>query len=105
MAFICIWQYFFRRDETHTTFQVVNLIFVVLFYWGCLTFLINHREFYPGFERLSATQCVENLFFAPDIFVIKHWIIAFGAILNVLYIAGLRPQPDNNVYGIRQEVE
>ncbi|MCW3123948.1 MAG: hypothetical protein JWQ38_3440 [Flavipsychrobacter sp.] len=105
MAVICIFQYFFRKDEDHNSFHVFNFISVILFYWGSLAFLINHRTFYPGFEHLSPARCVEHLFFAVDIFVIKHWIIALGAILNVLYLAGIRPQPDYYTYGIRQDVE
>ena len=104
MAIVVMFQYFVKVTEDHHTFQVVNLVLVALFYWGSLTFLVNHREYYPGFEHLSPGECVEQMFFAPSVYVVKHWIIAFGVILNILYLVGKRPRREEE-YGVRQPVE
>lgn len=85
-ALISIKQFFFPGEQNRTVFQVFNLIFTVVFYVASLSFLITYREYYIGFETLSAIDCVKKIFLERDIATAKHWIIVFAAIINVAYI-------------------
>lgn len=85
-SLVSIKQFFFPGEQNRTVFQVFNLIFAVVFYVASLSFLINYKEYYLGFETLSSIDCIKKIFLERDIATSKHWIIVFAAIVNVLYI-------------------
>ncbi len=94
-SIICIVQYFSPGQVDHTTFQAINLILIILFYWISLSFLMNSKEYYEGFAHLSFWQSMRKIFFAPDFYVIKHWVIIVGFFINILYILTLRPSGES----------
>lgn len=83
---ICIKQYFFLGDRNQTKFQVINLIFAVVFYIVALSFLISEKSFYLGFEQLSAAGCIRKFFFGDGIYSWLQWIVITGMVFNVIYI-------------------
>ncbi|MCW3121479.1 MAG: hypothetical protein JWQ38_971 [Flavipsychrobacter sp.] len=83
---ICIFQYFFLNAEEHVRFQVLNMIGVLVFYWVSLHFLIDHKQYYDDYDDASRNAIIKGIFITPSRYVLKHWIILFALILNVLYL-------------------
>jgi hypothetical protein len=83
---ISIKQYFFLGDKNQTNFQIFNLIFGVVFYIIALSFLIEAKSFYVGFEHLSASQCISRFYFDNGIYSLLHWMVIVAMVFNILYI-------------------
>jgi len=83
---ICIKQYFFLGDKNQTNFQIFNLIFAVLFYCVAISFLVENKAFYKGFEQLSTSQCISKFFFRNGFYSWLQWLVLAGMFFNVLYI-------------------
>ncbi len=83
---ISIKQYFWPGDEDRTVFHIFNIIFIILFYTVGISFLINNRQYYDGYQQLNAWGCIREFFFGSGIDKYQQWIVVFGLVINVLYI-------------------
>ncbi len=87
---ICIKQFFFPGESNKIAFQIFNLIFGILFYIVALNFLVSAKQFYVGFETLSASQCITKFFFGMGIYSVLQWLVIVGMVINIIYIKKYR---------------
>jgi len=85
-SLISIKQYFWPGDEDRTVFHVVNILFVVLFYFVSLSFLISNKQYYDGYQQKNALGCITEFFFGMGMDSYQQWIAIAGVIINALYI-------------------
>ncbi len=87
-SILCVKQFFIPGDENRTPFQLFNMIFILVFYAVSLSFLINNKEYYIGFEQLPPGACIRKIFFdKDDIWAnLKQWFVVFTFFINILYI-------------------
>jgi hypothetical protein len=53
---VSIKQFFWHGDHNHTPFQLFNLLFTIAFYAISLRFLVVHKDYFEGYENLTAWQ-------------------------------------------------
>lgn len=87
---ICIKQYFWPGQEYKIPFHIFNILFAIFFYYAGLSFLINHKEYYHGYDKLSSAGCIVKFFFSFNLYSLVQWIILFAVVLNVIYIIKYR---------------
>lgn len=84
---ISIIQFIAHKDHNRTPFQLFNLIFIILFYSLSIPFLLNHKEFYPGFEQLSDVECLKKYFLDNDVVSWIRKVVLVAFLVNIIYIA------------------
>ncbi|MBC7555331.1 MAG: hypothetical protein H7257_15275 [Taibaiella sp.] len=85
-SIISIKQVFWPGEHNHTAFQLFNIIFTVIFYAISLRFLVNHKDYFEGYEHLSGWECIKKHFLTPDFFAIIKRLIVVAFVLNIIYI-------------------
>lgn len=86
-SIICIVRFFKPGDESRFILHVFNAVFVVVFYIASLTFLINHKNYFEGYETLKNGECIRKYFLSVDDFVsIVKKLILVAFVMNIIYI-------------------
>lgn len=86
VSLISIRQFFWPGDNNRTIFQVFNMVFTAVYYIISLTFIINHKEYYEGFESLSNLGVIRKFFFDFDVSMLLQLMVLFSFVINILYV-------------------
>lgn len=89
-SIVSIKQYFWPGVEYKIPFHVFNIIYVIVFYIFGLSFLIHHRDYYPGYESLTPAGCIIKFFFSLNLYSVVQWVILFAFVINIIYIIRFR---------------
>ena len=73
-------------DYNRTPFHIFNIVFATVFYDLSIRFLLNHKAYYQGYEKMNNVDCIKTYFFAPEMFSIMQIIILVGVVVNFIYI-------------------
>jgi hypothetical protein len=87
---ISIKQYFWPGAEYKIPFHIFNIAFVILFYIFGLSFLVHHKDYYPGYETLTPAGCIIRFFFSLNLYSFVQWVILFAFVINIIYIIRFR---------------
>lgn len=85
-SIVSIKQFFWHGDHNHSPFQLFNLLFTVIFYAISLRFLVVHKDYFDGYENLSAWQCIQKHFTATEFYSILKRLIVVAFVLNIIYL-------------------
>jgi hypothetical protein len=84
-SLLCIKQVLFP-EENKTLFQLLNGIFIVLFFITSISFLISYRALYDGFQNETPMGCVRKMFFSFNIPCLQQWFLLITFVINVWYV-------------------
>ncbi len=84
-SLLCVKQVLFPA-ENKTLFQLLNAIFIALFFVVSISFLISYRSLYDGFQNQTPLGCVRMLFFSFNIPCLQQWFLLFSFVINVYYV-------------------
>ncbi len=88
ISLISIRQFFWPGEKNRTLFHVFNMVFTVIYYIVSITFIINHQNYFVGFESLSKMGCIKKFFFDFDISMILQLIVIFSFVINIINSSG-----------------
>jgi hypothetical protein len=74
------------REYNHIAFHVFNVMFVILFFMIGVDFLLNYRQFYPGYGNLSDEACIKKYYLSNGFSSVFQIFIASSVVVNILYI-------------------
>lgn len=89
-AIISIKQFFWPGDNNTLPFQVLNMVFAILFYAISLPFLITNRMYYEQYEQLVPLSVVTKFFLSVNVSSFAQWVIVASVFVNILYILRYR---------------
>ena len=79
-------RFFWPADRSHFLLHVVNSVFTIIFYSVSLTFLVQHKNFFEGYENLNNVGCLKKYFLSTDIISLIKKLIVVAFVLNIIYI-------------------
>ncbi len=86
ISLLSIRYFIWPGEHNRTRFQAFNMVFTVVFYWAGLTFIINHTDYFNGFEGLAPAACIKRFFLNYDLSMVLQSIIVLSFLVNILYI-------------------
>lgn len=86
VSLLSIKQFIWPGEHNRTKFQVFNMIFTIVFYWAGLTFIINHTEYFNGYEGLQPAAVIKRFFWNYDLSMVLQGIIVVAFLFNIMYV-------------------
>ena len=83
---ISIKQLIWHGEHNKAPFHVFNMLLVLVFHGISLSFLLNHRDFYDGYEGLTDVACLKKYFLSTDSKALFKRVIELGFLCNIIYL-------------------